>query len=194
MTEEKTITVQEALATDVPAQFVSERKGLSYVTGRYTKQRLNELFGPLGWSYEIVDNYQLSLDEEAVRWFAHVRLTVQVYGEDPVTVTKDGIAVGHGVLKSKGQPVSPSRASEVIDFAAAEAVTDALKRAAVSLGQNLGLSLYPLTAGGAPTTASRPAEKKAPPRKASKPAKPKAAPKPTGHSTADQATTDGDDW
>jgi hypothetical protein len=35
--------------------------------------------------------------------------------------------------------------NEVIDFAAAEAVTDALKRAAVSLGQNLGLSLYPMT-------------------------------------------------
>lgn len=184
------MSIREILAQPVAPEFVSERKGLSYVTGRYTKQRLNELFGPLGWSYRIVDNYQLSCDEEAVRWFAHVRLTAFVLDGDngKVEVTKDGLAVGHGVLKSKGKPVSPSRASEVIDFAAAEAVTDALKRAAVALGQNLGLSLYPLTAGGAPTTStSKPAEKQAPPRKASKPAKPKAAPKPT-------VETEDEDW
>jgi len=149
-------TLVEILRTPVAPQYVSERKGLSYVTGRYVKQTLNELFGPLGWSYEVIDNYPInpSFNDGAARWFAHVRLTIYVAER---TVTRDGLAVGHGVLRKeiwenrkptgKFEDVSDGRANEVIDFAAAEAVTDALKRAASSLGQVLGLSLYPLKAG-----------------------------------------------
>lgn len=147
----------QILRTPVAVQYVSERKGLSYVTGRYVKQTLNELFGPLGWSYEVVDTYPLTSNHfggDAARWFAHVRLTIQVGDR---TVTRDGIAVGHGVLEKevwenrkptgRYERVSAGRANEVIDFAAAEAVTDALKRAASSVGQVLGLSLYPLVGG-----------------------------------------------
>lgn len=168
MTEEKTITVQQALATPVPDEFVSQRSGLSYITGRYVKQRLNELFGPLGWSYTVED---VRLDPENVAAFVHVRLTVTVFGEEKVTVTKDGLAYGFAAGR---------KGPEAYDFAIAEGVTDALKRAAVALGQNLGLSLYPLTSGAAP--------KKSAPKPKSKPAKPKAAPKPTVD------TEDGDDW
>ena len=55
------------------------------------------------------------------------------------------------------------------------AATDSLKRAAVSLGQNLGLCLYPLTAGGAQKKKAAP-KKKAPAKKAAPKA---AAPTPT---------------
>ena len=155
-------SLAETLRQDVRPEFVSERKGLSYVTGRYVKQSLNELFGPLGWQYVVVDQYAIVDDSRAARWFAHVRLTVMVGDRE---VSRDGLAIGHGVLEKevwenrqptgKYQEVSVGRANEVWDFAAAEAVTDALKRAASSLGQCLGLSLYPLTAGGG----SKPAPK-----------------------------------
>lgn len=149
------LSLADALRQDVRPEFVSERKGLSYVTGRYVKQSLNELFGPLGWQYEVLETYPITSDPRAARWFAHVRLTVYV-GERHVS--RDGLAIGHGVLEKevwenrkptgKYEKVSAGRGNEVWDFAAAEAVTDALKRAASSLGQCLGLSLYPLTAGG----------------------------------------------
>jgi recombination DNA repair RAD52 pathway protein len=160
--------ITEQLRQDVPAEFVSERSGLSYVTGRYVKQRLNELFGPDGWDFTIV---QCVPDRENMSCFVHGQLTVRFGAE---TCKKDAVAVGFASGRSN---------NEAFDFACAEAVTDALKRAAVGLGQTLGLSLYPLTAGGA--------KKKAAPKK-SKPAK-KAAPKKPSHSSADQATTDGDD-
>ena len=147
MSEEKPLpTLVDVLRSDVNPMYVSERAGLSYVTGRYIKQTLNELFGPLGWSYEIVTQHPITDAKESARWFVHLRLSVTV-GER--TITRDGIAIGHGLLEGRKGPVSPGRANEVWDFAAAEGVTDALKRAAVSLGQVLGLSLYPLTAGAA---------------------------------------------
>jgi hypothetical protein len=133
------------LAKDIPSEFISERKGLSYVTGRFVKQTLNDIFGWNGWSYQILEQRMLSIDEEAVRWLVHLRLTVND-GSIENAITRDGLAIGHGTLKDRyGKPLSPGRMNEVIDFAAAEAVTDALKRAAVSLGQALGLGLYPMT-------------------------------------------------
>jgi recombination DNA repair RAD52 pathway protein len=166
-------TLVDVLRTDVHSDYVSERSGLSYVTGRYVKQTLNQLFGPLGWGYEIIEQHPASAwtgnEGEAARWFVHLRLSVTV-GER--TVSRDGIAVGHGNLVTKSGPVSVGRASEVWDFAAAEAVTDALKRAASSLGQVLGLSLYPLVAGGKKPAASRPAPKKKAPGKPAEAKKP----------------------
>ena len=135
-------TLVEILRTPVAPEYISERKGLSYVTGRYVKQMLNELFGPLGWSYEVLESHRVDAESTQVaRWYVHLQLSVTV-GER--TVRRDGIAIGHGLLEGRNGPVTPGRANEVLDFAAAEAVTDALKRAAVSLGQVFGLSLYPL--------------------------------------------------
>ena len=136
--------IADLLATDVPPEHVTQREGaggmkLDYVTGRYVKQRLNEIFGWDGWSYEVI---RVELFPEECTAFAHVRLKVM---ETPAPeymlisspgVTKDGLAYGHG-----------RKGAEGFDFAIAEAVTDALKRAAVSLGQNMGLSLYPYAKG-----------------------------------------------
>jgi recombination DNA repair RAD52 pathway protein len=164
-----------ALRQDVAPEFVSERSGLSYVTGRYTKQRLNELFGPLGWSFEVLD---VRLDRDNMSAFVHGRLSVTVQQAEgaAITVTKDGLALGFASGRSN---------NEAFDFAIAEAATDALKRAAVSLGQNLGLSLYPLTAGGAQKKKAAP-KKKSAPKKAAKPA---AAEVPTATETDEE-----DDW
>jgi recombination DNA repair RAD52 pathway protein len=146
--------IAKELEQDVPAGAITQRNKLDYVTGRYIKQRLNEIFGWQGWGYEVISERIITLDENCVRWFAHVRLTTMC--DDGHTV-QDGMAVGHGLLTKevweggrrtgRFEPVSAGRANEIIDFAAAEAVTDALKRAAVRLGQNLGLSLYPYAKG-----------------------------------------------
>lgn len=177
-------TLQEKLDASIPKECIADKGGLDYVSHRYVKQRLNEVFGVQGWSYRVVKTKLLSLDEASVRWFSHVRLEVltgmQTDSEGWVQhqrVERDGLAVGHGLLskdewvdrKKTGRTiaVSPGRANEVIDFAAAESVTDALKRAAVSLGNSLGLELYPMVPGKKTTgdAAPRPAPKKKTPKK-----------------------------
>jgi hypothetical protein len=169
--------LQEKLDEAIPQECIADKGGLDYVSHRYVKQRLNEVFGVQGWSYRVIETKLLSLDEVSVRWFTHLRLEVQTGVQldkenwiQHMHSERDGIAVGHGLLskdewvdrKKTGRTiaVSPGRANEVIDFAAAESVTDALKRAAVSLGLSLGLQLYPIIPGkkkGAPAT--RPAPK-----------------------------------
>lgn len=139
MTAEKTI--QEKLATPVNPKFVAERKGLSYVTGRYVKSKMNQLLGPENWDLRVMETKQLHLDKESVRWFTHVRVTANV---DDRLVVKDGIAVGHGTFATRSGYATEGRKNEIIDFAAAESVTDATKRAVVGLGEALGLSLYPI--------------------------------------------------
>jgi hypothetical protein len=133
MTAKKKPDIDQQLTTSIPEQCIATRKGggdrdLSYVSGRYVKQRLNEIFGWDGWSTEIK---AIQLFPEACTAFVHLRLTVLVGQE---IVTRDGVAYGHG-----------RKGAEGFDFAIAEAATDALKRAAVTLGQNLGLELYPMT-------------------------------------------------
>lgn len=134
--------IKEQLETPIPKDCISQRAGgggikLSYVSGRYVKQRLNEIFGWDGWSYTV---REVKLFPEECTAFVHLTLTVKCgprsddgFGDE---LYRDGLAYGHGRKSAEG-----------FDFAIAEAVTDALKRAAVSLGQNLGLELYPMTPG-----------------------------------------------
>ena len=128
-------TIGQQLTAPIPEQCISTREGgggrqLSYVSGRYTKQRLNEIFGYDGWTTEILETQLFPAECTA---FVHLRLTI--HGDtDNKRVTRDGVAYGHG-----------RKGAEGFDFAIAEAATDALKRAAVTLGQNLGLELYPMT-------------------------------------------------
>jgi hypothetical protein len=144
-----TESIEKLLSEDVPPEHITQRSGgggikLDYVTGRYVKQRLNEIFGWDGWFYEVV-TYELFPEECTA--FVHVRLHIRVEksgdgdeaGHRWITrssTSRDGLAYGHG-----------RKGPEGFDFAIAEAVTDALKRAAVSLGQNMGLSLYPYAKG-----------------------------------------------
>jgi hypothetical protein len=135
MTAKKKPDIDQQLVTPIPEQCIATRKGagdrdLSYVSGRYTKQRLNEIFGWDGWSSEIKAIQLFPADCTA---FVHLRLSVRMPDSEE-GITRDGVAYGHG-----------RKGAEGFDFAIAEAATDALKRAAVTLGQNLGLELYPMT-------------------------------------------------
>ena len=101
-------TLQEKLDASIPKECIADKGGLDYVSHRYVKQRLNEVFGVQGWSYRVVKTKLLSLDEASVRWFSHVRLEVltgmQTDSEGWVQhqrVERDGLAVGHGLLSKK---------------------------------------------------------------------------------------------
>ncbi|HUW96997.1 MAG TPA: Rad52/Rad22 family DNA repair protein [Anaerolineae bacterium] len=142
--------IEYLLTKAVPPEFVSERQGLSYVTGAYVKRKLNELFGWDGWGYDI-DEFRHATPENPR---SHCRLALRVYLEADdddgyrAVICRAGVAQGYGsVTDRQGNPISDDRLNQVLDFADAEAVTDALKRAAVSLGEALGLSLYPMVAG-----------------------------------------------
>jgi recombination DNA repair RAD52 pathway protein len=133
---------ERALRTALDPNVISERNGLSYVTGRYVKDTLNDAFGHLGWSYR-VEQFEILGPAKA---FARVSLTVLT---DRYNITREAVAVGYGSeTTASGEPLSEARANEVLDFACAEAVTDALKRAACSFGPALGLHLYPLLGKG----------------------------------------------
>ena len=69
-------SIEKELTEPIPPQCISVRQGLSYVTGRYVKQRLNELFGWSGWSYEIIRFDPANAVEG--RAFCHLRLMVSV--------------------------------------------------------------------------------------------------------------------
>jgi hypothetical protein len=124
--------IQKLLDEPIPRECISEKQGLSYISHRYIKEHLNKVFGWDGWSYEVVDK---QIFEEKLACFAHVRLTVM---GNSGPVTRDGMALGFPANQDTAQS---------FDFAIAESVTDALKRAAVSLGSSMGLELYPMTKG-----------------------------------------------
>ena len=137
-----TSEIQKLLNAPIPRECISQKQGLSYVSHRYIKEHLNAVFGWDGWSYEVVDK---TIFEEKLACFAHVRLTVM---GSTGPVTRDGMALGFPAGQSTVQS---------FDFAIAESVTDALKRAAVSLGSSMGLELYPMTKGAAPPQPGPPA-------------------------------------
>lgn len=114
---------------------------LSYVEGWYVIDRLNEIVGNAGWSYD-VPMPQIVVDEErdggtdrngkprGMRW--HVTYTARcVLKVGDATICDWG--AGHGVDKDRGI---------AHESAIKEAATDALKRCAKSLGRSMGLALY----------------------------------------------------
>ena len=125
--------IQTLLDDHIPEAAISQKQGLDYVSHRYVKDQLNAIFGWDGWHYKVL---RADLDRENMGAFVHVRLTI--VGPDGRLVERDGLAFGFAAGQQSNQSY---------DFAIAEAVTDALKRAAVSLGNRMGLELYPMKKG-----------------------------------------------
>lgn len=142
---------------------VSERQGagrmtLSYVEGFYSIQKANEIFGYDGWSYEVVklDTYvyphsdvdhPLAAGESVqVRATAQVKVTINPTNTTETVV--DGLAVGsllsENVITRMDVGHGSSKSTGIPDFESAEkeAVTDALKRALRTFGNQFGNSLY----------------------------------------------------
>ena len=143
--------IRDKLNESIPKECIADKQGLSYVSHRYVKQRLNEVFGWDGWEYTVE---RVDLDREKMEAFVHVRLEVFTGpGSDDgfgrPSISRDGIAVGFLPRpRDKAKHETWANNSQGFDFAVAEGVTDALKRAAVSLGNSLGLELYPMVPKG----------------------------------------------
>lgn len=139
--------VVKDLDDSIPRSAVSERDGgggrtLSYLAGHYVIDRLNKVFGPLGWASATTrldcvhggEHFKYGKTEKRVfvaHYIAQVRLVVEV--EHKKT---EHTCTGYG---DGEDAYNPGKAHEL---AVKEAETDALKRCAKNLGQSMGLALY----------------------------------------------------
>lgn len=138
--------LQKTLDQNIPESAVEKRSGgggkeLSYLTGAYVINRLNEVLGQGNWGYTIrslTKTYEGTViqgykKEEyfATSYIAQLLFEASIDGKRAFF---EEIGYGDGTDKS-----SPGKAHEL---ATKEAVTDALKRAAKNLGISFGLGLY----------------------------------------------------
>lgn len=135
--------IEKQLDENIPREAVSQRSGggtksLSYLETWYVIDRLNKIFGPLGWDCETTEMVLVSYGESLPTYRAKVRITVSALVtnadgsiEGFRNVVREG--TGWGSDKSKLNPH---------EMACKEAESDALKRAAMKLGISMGLGLY----------------------------------------------------
>ena len=130
-----TLRQQEILLKGINGERIAQRKGgggrnLSYLEAWDVKAHMNRIFGFLNWSSD-VSVAELAYEENSDgRWNVayKVILTLRVNGASYTEA-----AVGSSTLPSRG---------EAHDMAIKTAESDALKRAAINLGDQFGLSLY----------------------------------------------------
>ena len=140
MSEKKVVDIEKELDEKIPRSAVSERDGgggrrLSYLEGHYVIDRLNKVFGNLGWSHSIHDVRQVvntTSKGEFPAYLVRVHLSIHSLGVGGIH-DKYSEAYGYGADKS-GQNAH--------ELAIKEAVTDAIKVAAKNLGMSMGLALY----------------------------------------------------
>ncbi len=132
---------KQALAYDIePSRIKNRVKGnitLSYLEGFDLIETANKIFGHGNWSYTISELSQVSQETNAnqntvICYKALIRL--MVYSQDHNKhVSKEDVGFGTGIAKTL---------AEAHEGAGKEAVTDALKRAMRSFGNQFGNSLY----------------------------------------------------
>ena len=117
---------------------VAQRKGgggksLSYLEAWDVKAHLIRLFGFGGWSADVLET-QLAYEEQTERqtWGVAYRVILRL-SIPALGCTYTEAAVGSSMLAQRG---------EAHDMAIKTAESDALKRAAINLGTQFGLSLY----------------------------------------------------
>jgi len=124
---------------------VAKRKGgggkqLSYLEAWEVKAHLIRIFGFLGWEWEVTEAVLAFEELTDGKWSVGYKvvgtLTIKIYSEDRYgyrTAQYAEAAIGFATLGSRG---------EAHDMAIKTAESDALKRAAINLGDQFGLSLY----------------------------------------------------
>jgi recombination DNA repair RAD52 pathway protein len=126
-----------------PDRVKVDNKGMSYLEGYEITAHLNRIFGFEGWDKHVT-RLELVFEDSEVQparegrrerlgWWVCYRATVRLVINGGEIVKED---VGTGSAENQ-----PSRA-DAHDLAVKSAVTGALKRAAVDLGDQFGLSLY----------------------------------------------------
>lgn len=124
---------REALLKDtLDIRHVKKVQGNDYIEGWHAINEANRIFGFGGWSYEVVQLESVSHHTNrksniVIGYICRVRVTV---GD----VVREDTGFGTGI---SGQDISACH-----EGASKEAVTDALKRALRSFGNQFGLALY----------------------------------------------------
>jgi hypothetical protein len=120
---------------------VAKRSGggrqLSYLEAWDVKAHLNRIFGFLKWSADVIES-SIAFEEknEKGQWHVAYKVTLRLRISDSdyfAACTYTEAAIGFATLPSRG---------EAHDMAIKTAESDALKRAAINLGTQFGLSLY----------------------------------------------------
>lgn len=122
---------------------VAKRSGggrqLSYLEAWDVKAHLNRIFGFLNWSADVTES-SLAFEEknEKGQWHVAYKVTLRlnIHGNTDEyfrSCSYTEAAIGFATLPSRG---------EAHDMAIKTAESDALKRAAINLGTQFGLSLY----------------------------------------------------
>lgn len=133
----------ETLLRPVAKHRVSARQqggmSLSYLEAWDVKAHLIRVFGFCGWSADVLSAELVFEDkDEKGRWNVgyKVIMRLRIHGHDPLVLidtTYTEAAVGSAINASRG---------DAHDMAVKTAESDALKRAAINLGNQFGLSLY----------------------------------------------------
>ena len=106
-------------------------RSLSYLEAWDVKAHLNRIFGFLNWSADVVESSLAFEDQnEKGQWQVGYKVTLRL---SVMGATYTESAVGAASLPQRG---------EAHDMAVKTAESDALKRAAINLGTQFGLSLY----------------------------------------------------
>jgi recombination DNA repair RAD52 pathway protein len=135
---EKQITL---LLRSIHAQRVLQRQGMSYVEGYDIRAELNRVFGFCRWSATVAEQELICAEQVETRggksaWYVlyrtRIQLAVQAPDGTPLTVY-DGTHVGASTHPDRG---------EAYGNAVTNSETYALRRAAINLGDQFGLSLY----------------------------------------------------
>lgn len=129
--------IASVLDENIPRDVIAQRdagggKRLDYLEAWYVIDRLNSVFGNLGWDFETVFCHEIA-GQEKPTYHAQVRIRAMVPTLDGhyINVTREGS--GYGRDKSGLNPH---------EMAIKEAESDALKRAAMKFGRSMGLALY----------------------------------------------------
>lgn len=137
---------REVLFRPLNGQRVATRQGMSYLEEWDVEAHLTRIFGFEGWDKEI--SYEL-IFEEAVEWIDS-KTKAQKSGWDVaysarcrlVIKDPDGNEISHREDAGAGDALHQPSRSDAHHLALTSAVATALKRAAKSLGNQFGLSLY----------------------------------------------------
>jgi recombination DNA repair RAD52 pathway protein len=134
----------DVLMSGIAPQRVLHRVGgggkqLSYLTQADVRAHLIRMFGFGGFSISVKEVETL-FDEfnEDRRWHVGVRAIVRLTIHDPVQDSFEDVSYEDAAVAESTQP----QHGEALDMATKSAVSDAVKRAAVNLGDQFGLSLY----------------------------------------------------
>ncbi len=137
--------LQNTLNSNIPEQFVEQREAwkngpkLSYLSGAYVINRLNEVLGQGNWGYQIksmIKVHEGVIQQSGVESFTTSYVTTISFGAniDGKIASFEDVGYGDGTDKKS--------AGKAHELAVKEAVTDGIKRCAKNLGISMGLGLY----------------------------------------------------